>query len=134
MFDKFFNSQAAQSDYNDWVKKYKDKIKEELKKYNGTKMAIYGKSSSARQTYNDWTPWYIKTNEQYDAYVRNALELESSTPTDSTYYLRYMAARYKEHPVFKISKNSYNKYENFTLRNWYWTNQQTKIRQHVQTL
>ena len=73
----------------------------------------YAKNALSDTAYNAWNPWYIKTQDQYNLYARNALELDTtSSPLDSTLYFRYMAARYKEDDVFYVG-NSYAGFKNY---------------------
>ena len=116
--DDFISTPAALTAYKKWRNdqdSYQDEIsKKLLKDYDATYKTQYESRDISDKDYENWSPWYIKNHEQYDLYVRNALELEESTPISSPLYLRYMASRYKEDDAFYVG-NSFVKF-----KHWLW--------------
>ena len=110
-WDAYIASADGDKSYKAWRNSqsaFQDEVAKELKKDYDTHKAVYDNSVGDRD-YKNWSPWYIKTTNDYDMYVRNALELETTkSPVISSLYLRYMAARYKEADPFYVgAKNSY---------------------------
>ena len=93
---------------------YKDEVSKELKKDYDTHKTQYNNSATSNSDYSAWSPWYIKTSNDYDMYVKNALTLEETTPITQQLYFRYMAARNKENNLFHVG-NSYTRFDN-----WLW--------------
>ena len=94
---------------------YKEAVAEELLNNWNTYKTQYKASLVSNVHYNRWVPWYIKTNTDYDEYVRLGLEFESTKdPLTNTYYFRYMAARYKETDPFYIGTTLVDQ------KNWLW--------------
>ena len=105
VWDDYIKHDDGIKDFDDWKKTSPVSptlvTAELLKKYD-TYKNLYKASTVSATDYSKWSPWYIKDNNDYDMYVQNGLDLEASTPITNSLYLRYVAARYKEHDAFHV--------------------------------
>ena len=117
VWDDYIKHADGIKDFDDWKKTSPVSpvhvTAELLKKYD-TYKNLYKASTVSATDYSKWSPWYIKDNNDYDMYVQNGLDLEASTPITNSLYLRYVAARYKEHDAFHVG-NAYQ-----PMKNWLW--------------
>ena len=114
-WDDYMKTDDAKKAYQAWLEtksEYKNAITTKLLQNYATYKNLYKASLVSKADYEKWSPWYIKTANDYDMYVKNTLRLEEYTPITEQLYLRYAASRYKEHDVFYVGK-SY-----VALKNW----------------
>ena len=106
-WDTYIKSADGQKDFDDWKKAQGVSI--DVPKFKNTLLADwdsfnthYNNHSASNTDYGAWQPWYIVGDEEFSAYARKGLELESGKfGFDSPFYLRYIYSKHKEHRLFE---------------------------------
>ena len=111
-WDDFIATAFGLGKYDDWKKAQTvtdNALTAEILAKYATYKSYYNSNAESNKDYNAWNPWYIAGDQEFEAYARKGLELESGKfDFVSPYYLRYIYSKHKEHKLFKnVSGDEY---------------------------